>query len=86
MNEPGPVQSKRLIRKYIELGRLMEAMVVAKRAIALFAPGYDFRVLLSEVYAADGKAEQAMKELAEVLCASPDHVEAKRLLRRLRDS
>lgn len=84
MGDLGPIQTKRLIRRYMELSRFLEAVVVAKKAIATFDPGHDYRVLLAGVYAAQGKTKRAVEELERVMAQDPENEEARKLLLELR--
>jgi predicted Zn-dependent protease len=84
-NGQGPIQVARLIRAYLEMGRYMEAMVVAKKAIRAFAPDICHRLLLAEVYEAQGKAARAVEVLEEAERAAPGDARVAEMLRRIRD-
>ena len=72
-----------LARKYLETGRYMEAMVVAKKRIKGHPRDCEVRLVLAQVYMAQGKNSQAVEELEKLLEISPGHEAAKALLRKL---
>ncbi len=66
----GPVQMQRLVRKYLDDGRAVEALVVAKKGENLF-PSFvvDFRLLLAEAYVAGGRIAEARALLEAEQCS-----------------
>ena len=69
----GPIQSERLIRQYLGEGRYLEAKVVAKKSIATFPPGIKYRLLLAEIFEAEGKRSNAEAELRAILDIEPNN-------------
>ena len=78
------MQTQRLVREYLDKGRHMEAMVVAKKGIKEFAHGFEFRLLLAEVYEAQGDLAKAAEQLEQVLAAVPENESARAAQARLR--
>jgi cellulose synthase operon protein C len=68
-----------LTEGYLAAGRYMEAMVVSKKGVKAHPDDPSARVLLSRVYADQGKDRKALEELAAVLAAFPTFAAANRL-------
>jgi predicted Zn-dependent protease len=81
----GPVQLQRLVRSYLEEGRLMEALVVAKKGAAEF-PAFvvEFHLQLAEAYVAGGKHDSARMVLEATQAAHPDELRIREALALLR--
>ena len=60
-----------LCEAYLEQGRFMEAMVVAKKGIKAHADSVEARVLLARVYARQKKTARALQEMDDVIAAFP---------------
>ena len=65
-----------LTTAYLHLGRFMEAMVVCKKGIKAAPDSVEGRMLLSRVYAEQGKIPKALDELKGVLESNPEVSEA----------
>ncbi len=85
MTLDGPVQLQRLARKYLDEGRTMEALVVAKKGSALF-PSFlvEFQLLLAEAYVAGRRRAEARSVLEASLSSHPDDQRIARALDALR--
>src|SRR5512133_3470775 len=68
-----------LTEAYLAAGRFMEAMVVCKKGVKAHPDDPAAKVLLSRVYADQGKDRKALEELGGVLAAFPTFVAANRL-------
>jgi len=68
-----------LAEAYLALGRYMEAMVVCKKGVKAHPDDPSPRVLLSRVYADQGKDRKALEELQAVLQTWPAFAAANRL-------
>jgi Tfp pilus assembly protein PilF len=73
-----------LARQYLEAGRHMEAMVVAKKGLKAHPRDCETRLLLAQIYAEQHKDDLAVEALEQLLQISPDHAAAKGLLEKLR--
>jgi hypothetical protein len=82
----GPIQVARLIRAYMDMGRYMEAMVVAKKAVAEFAPDIRHRLLLAEIHVAQGKTSRAIEVLEEAERVAPGDARVADMPNRLREA
>lgn len=80
----GPIQIERLIRQYLDAGRVMEALVLTKKAIKAFDPTVRHRLLLSEIYEAKGERHRALELVEETDRLVPGDVRVARALERLR--
>jgi tetratricopeptide (TPR) repeat protein len=65
-----------LTNAYLQLGRLMEAMVVCKKGIKALPDSVEGRLLLGRVYAEQGKVPKAIEEAKGVLGTNPEHADA----------
>ncbi len=83
MLEAGPIQTQRLVREYLEKRRFMEAMIVAKKGLAHFPTMVEFRLLLAETYALDGKPGSAREQLEAALREHPGDARVLEALGRL---
>ena len=72
-----------LAREYLAMRRYMEAMVVAKKRIKARPRDCESRLVLAQVYAAQGKDDRAIEVLEKLLEISPDHEAAAALLKKL---
>jgi thioredoxin-like negative regulator of GroEL len=81
----GPVQLQRLARSYLDAGRSMEALVVAKKGAERF-PSFvtEFHLLLAEAYVADGRVESARALLEAQQVSNPGEARIRDALSRLR--
>jgi Tfp pilus assembly protein PilF len=61
---PGPIQMIRLARSYLEQRRLMEALVVARKAVVQVPEHEDVRLVLAEVHQAKGDLRAAEEQRA----------------------
>jgi cellulose synthase operon protein C len=78
-SDPGSDAYRPLTEAYLAAGRFMEAMVVCKKGVKAHPDDPAAKVLLSRVYADQGKDRKALEELAGVLAAFPTFVAANRL-------
>jgi tetratricopeptide (TPR) repeat protein len=77
--DPASGAWRSLTEAYLSVGRFMEAMVVCKKGVKARPDDPSARVLLAQVYAAQGKDRKALEELAEALKAHPADVPANRM-------
>lgn len=71
------------IAEYERVGRLMEAMVLAKLGIKRYPPAIQFRLALARVYMARHRESKAERVLRELLTLAPGNTEAEAMLGRL---
>ncbi len=69
-----------LLAQYLRGGRLMEALVIAKKCIQANADDADARAALAEVSIARRDYEQAREQLERALRVDPNHARAHALL------
>src|SRR6476661_5765048 len=69
--DPASEAYKPLAEAYLGMGRFMEAMVVCKKGVKAHPSLPDPRVLLSRVYAEQGKDKKALEELLAALQVAP---------------
>jgi len=67
--EPSSEAYRPLTEAYLAAGRFMEAMVVCKKGVKLHPSDPGAKVLLAQVYAAQGKDKKALEELQPTLTA-----------------
>jgi tetratricopeptide (TPR) repeat protein len=77
--DPSSGAWRSLTEAYLSVGRFMEAMVVCKKGVKARPDDPTARVLMAQVYAAQGKDKKALEELAEALRTHPDDVPANRM-------
>ena len=77
--DPGSEAYRPLTEAYLASSRFMEAMVVCKKGVKAHPDDPAARVLLSRVYADQGKDKKALEELLGVLAAFPTFAAANRL-------
>ena len=77
--DPTSESYRPLAEAYLALGRFMEAMVVCKKGVKAHPEDPSPRVLLSRVYADQGKDRKALEELQAVLQAWPAFAAANRM-------
>jgi cellulose synthase operon protein C len=70
--DPSSEAYKPLAEAYLGMGRFMEAMVVCKKGVKAHPTHADPRVLLSRVYAEQGKDKKALEELVAALQVAPN--------------
>jgi len=78
-SDPTSEAYRPLTEAYLGAGRFMEAMVVCKKGVKAHPDDPAAKVLLSRVYADQGKDRKALEELNGVLAAFPTFVAANRL-------
>jgi protein involved in temperature-dependent protein secretion len=83
--DDAPTKTKRQIRECIDETRLMEAMVLAKRAMRDFETDPDFQLLLAEIYEIRGDVARALLQHESILTRSPSLAESQAAVQRLRD-
>lgn len=69
-----------LVDRYLQQGRLMEALVVTKKTVSNCPHAIRPRAKLVEIYRVQGKLHRAIEEAIELCTMRPDSVEAARLL------
>src|SRR3954470_12542861 len=77
--DPASDAYRPLAEAYLGMGRFMEAMVVCKKGVKAHPTVADPRVLLSKVYAEQGKDKKALDELVAALQVAPNDKQALRL-------
>jgi tetratricopeptide (TPR) repeat protein len=77
--DPTSESYRPLAEAYLALGRYMEAMVVCKKGVKAHPEDPSPRLLLSRVYADQGKDRKALEELQAVLQAWPAFAAANRM-------
>jgi tetratricopeptide (TPR) repeat protein len=65
-----------LCEAYLEQGRFMEAMVVAKKGLKAHPQSTDARILMARVYARQNKLPKALQELDELVAQQPESAPA----------
>ena len=65
-----------LAETYLKMGRYVEAMVVCKKGIKAHPELSIGRLIMSRIYAAQGKNQKAIEELENLLKSKPDEVTA----------
>lgn len=65
-----------LCEAYLEQGRFMEAMVVAKKGLKAHPQSLDARILMARVYARQNKLPKALQELDELVAQQPESAPA----------
>jgi tetratricopeptide (TPR) repeat protein len=78
-SDPSSEAYRPLTEAYLASSRFMEAMVVCKKGVKAHPDDPAARVLLSRVYAEQGKDKKALEELGGVLAAFPTFAAANRL-------
>jgi tetratricopeptide (TPR) repeat protein len=78
-SDPTSEAYRPLTEAYLGAGRFMEAMVVCKKGVKAHPDDPAAKVLLSRVYADQGKDRKALEELGGVLAAFPTFVAANRV-------
>src|SRR5512136_3024934 len=77
--DPASEAYRPLTEAYLAAGRFMEAMVVCKKGVKAHPDDPAAKVLLSRVYADQGKDRKALDELQAVVAAYPTFAAANRL-------
>jgi len=78
-SDPSSGAWRPLTEAYVAMGRFMEAMVVCKKGVKANPSDPSPRVLLAEVYGAQGKDRKALDELLDAQRLHPDDVAVNRM-------
>jgi len=79
-SDPSSAAYKPLAEAYLSMGRFMEAMVVCKKGVKAHPNAADPRLLLSRVYAEQGKDKKALEEALGALQVQPEDKAALRMV------
>ncbi|MBI5067415.1 MAG: hypothetical protein HZB56_04180, partial [Deltaproteobacteria bacterium] len=78
-SDPSSGAWRPLTEAYVSMGRFMEAMVVCKKGVKANPADPSPRLLLAEVYGAQGKDRKALDELLDAQRLHPDDVAVNRM-------